>query len=313
MGKGLVSALPPVGLRTRAPLLRTPVLPPRERRPHLPGPVPAGARRPTRWCPTISGRSLPGKNGREKDGGKDRPRPASFRGRTRRAGGIPGPVRRPNVFPRCGRRVVGIGNHHGETSRPLPPRIRPTGSPSLPRLLFSRIRRECLPGRRLLSHHAEEPPESCPERSPVHPGIARKWPGRRTCTCSVRGEAGLSGRRSCLPRSSGHRWRSGPLNARGVASPWYRPASPRIVRQVAGVRVQVVDLTGSVVPSLTFSRGTLSHPAKRSPWPEEVPEGRPSGALFAAAHSAQHRRQLPRSCYAFRSRQSGCPSSPDSA
>ena len=99
MGRRPAPAPRRVGRRIRAPLLRTPVLPIRERRPHQPGPVPAGARRPTRWCPTTSGRSLPGKNGRE-----DRPRPAGFRGgRVGRAGSRdPGDAR--TCFPDPGER-----------------------------------------------------------------------------------------------------------------------------------------------------------------------------------------------------------------
>ena len=238
MGRGQAPAPPRVGQRTRAPFPRRPVLPLRERRPHQPGPAPAGARRPTRWCPTTSGRSLPERNGRgrarEED---DRPRPARSRRRMRRAGRISGPGRRPNVLPRC-RRAAGTPNRRGETSRPLPPRLRPPGSRRLPRLSFSRIRRGCPRGRPLLTRPGEELPRACPERFPVHAGVACKGPGRCTWTCSVRGEAVLSGRRSCLPRSSGHRWRSGPPGARGAASPG---RSPRlIVGQVLGVPVQAV-------------------------------------------------------------------------
>ena len=312
MGRGLVPAPPRVGRGTRAPFLETPVLLLSERRPHQSGPAPTGARRPTRWCPTTSGRSLPGKSGREKARVENSPYPAGFRGRMHRAGRISGPGRRPNVLLRS-RRAAGTRNRRGESSRPLPPRLRPPGSRRLPRLSFSRIRRGCPPRCLLIYCHAEELHQACPERFPIHAGVACNGPGRCTWTCSVRGEAVLSGRRSCLPRSSGHRWRSGPRGARGSVSPRHRPAPSPIVRTVVGVRLRVVDGPARWSRALRRHEGPYSRRAIRSPWPREIRTGRPSGAVFPAAHTAQHRRQLPRSCYAFRSRQSGCPSSPDSA
>lgn len=240
MGRGVVSAPPRVGLRTRAPFPRKSALPLHGRRLHQPGHVPASARRPTRWYPTTSGRSLPEKNGRERAGGQDdRPRPASFRRRIHRAGRISGPGRRANVLPRF-RRAAGTRNRRGEGSRPLPPRLRPPGSRRLLRLSFARIRRGCPPRCLLIYCHAEELQQACPERFPVHAGVACTGQGRCTWTCSVRGEAALSGRRSCSPRSSGHRWRSGPRGAREAASPGCRPAPALIVGQVIGVPVQAV-------------------------------------------------------------------------
>ena len=312
MGRGLVPAPPRVGRGTRAPFLETPVLLLSERRPHQSGPAPTGARRPNSMVPDDLWAILTGEERSGEGPGGELSVPGRIPGEDASGGAISGPGRRPNVLLRS-RRAAGTRNRRGESSAPLPPRLRPPGSRRLPRLSFSRIPRGCPPRCLLIYCHAEELHQACPERFPIHAGVACNGPGRCTWTCSVRGEAVLSGRRSCLPRSSGHRWRSGPRGARGSVSPRHRPAPSPIVRTVVGVRLRVVDGPARWSRALRRHEGPYSRRAIRSPWPREIRTGRPSGAVFPAAHTAQHRRQLPRSCYAFRSRQSGCPSSPDSA
>ena len=129
---GLAPAPPHAGLRTRVPFLRTPVLPLSERRPHQSGPVPTDARQPTRWCPTTSGRSLPAKNGRERDGEEDclRARPDPGGGRIGRGGfRDPGDARAssPDAGERPGPRAV-VGRP-AVRSRRDPPDWRPAPPP----------------------------------------------------------------------------------------------------------------------------------------------------------------------------------------